>query len=97
MTRPRLTDAEAAAFAEAVYPGYGALKMCGGWNEGEVIRDATAELMRLRRQVARVSDWRHRHGAALVPPMGRANTFGEGMREAKQQVSDILSAGEGES
>ena len=37
----------------------------------------------------RLADWCVQHGAALCPG-ARADTFGEGMREAKRQVRDIL-------
>lgn len=36
--------------------------------------------------------WTHEHGAALCPP--RADTYGDGMRDAKQQVARILERGD---
>jgi hypothetical protein len=68
-----------------------------------IIADAIAELMELRpfwecaRQeniqfrtvIGRLHDWVHTFGAALCP--GRhADTFGEGIHEAKRQVAEIL-------
>lgn len=35
-----------------------------------------------------LGDWTHEHGAALCPR--GADTYGEGMRDAKQQVARIL-------
>lgn len=46
-------------------------------------------------KLARIETWTHRFGAALCPK--RADTYGEGMRDAKQQVSDLLRAALGES
>lgn len=40
--------------------------------------------------IARVSDWTRQHGAALCPTAGSADTFGDGMREAKRQIGHIL-------
>jgi len=38
--------------------------------------------------LARINDWTYQHGAALKPP--GADTYGEGMRNAKRQVADML-------
>lgn len=56
--------------------------------------DASAEEVRKRvsalaRTLSLVSTWRHEHGVALVP--SGADTYGEGMRAAKGQISAILS------
>jgi hypothetical protein len=51
-----------------------------------------ADLAQLRATVARVNEWADRYGASLCP--GGADTFGDGMRAAKEQVKRLLS-GEG--
>lgn len=56
--------------------------------------DATAEEVAARvgemaRTLSLIGTWRHEHGAALKP--SRADTYGDGMRDAKQQVGAILS------
>jgi hypothetical protein len=38
--------------------------------------------------LSRIMEWTHEHGAALCPP--GADTYGEGMRDAKTQVSNII-------
>ena len=53
------------------------------------------ELARLRAAMppeerALLEAWTHQHGAALVPHGGWADTFGDGMRCAKQQVAALL-------
>lgn len=40
--------------------------------------------------LALVAQWTHEHGANLVPR--RVDTYGEGMRDAKEQVGDIITA-----
>jgi len=47
-----------------------------------------AEVERLREALASVETWTHEYGAALKPT--RADTFGDGMREAKAQVGRLL-------
>lgn len=37
-----------------------------------------------------LGDWVLQHGAALKPTAGSADTFGDGMRAAKDQVARIL-------
>ena len=56
--------------------------------------DASAEKITVRvgemaRTLSLIGTWRHEHGAALKP--SRADTYGDGMRDAKQQVGAILS------
>ncbi len=46
------------------------------------------EVERLRAALSRVEQWTHEHGAALVPRVC-ADTYGEGMREAKKQVAAL--------
>lgn len=45
-------------------------------------------LERVEGALARVETWTHEYGASLKPT--RADTFGDGMREAKGQVGRIL-------
>jgi hypothetical protein len=42
-----------------------------------------------RQTLARIEQWARAHGAALNPH-GRADTFGEGVRESKEQVQRLL-------
>lgn len=49
-----------------------------------------AEVARLRDIAGRLSTWTVTCGRALCPPLGSADTFGDGMREAQRQVSNIL-------
>ena len=44
----------------------------------------------LERTVARIETWTREHGAALKPR--GADTYGDGMRDAKEQVRRLLSA-----
>lgn len=37
-----------------------------------------------------IEQWAHAHGGSLCPPPGRADSYGDGMRDAKQRVLDIL-------
>ena len=39
---------------------------------------------------ATIETWTHQYGAALCPPAGVANTYGEGIRAAKTQIEHIL-------
>src|SRR5258708_36564806 len=50
-----------------------------------------AERDALRAQISRVVEWTHQHGEALKPR--RADTYGEGMRDAKAQVSNMITSG----
>ena len=50
------------------------------------------EVRRANAKIDALWTWSDRHGAALCPPAGSADSFGDGMRAAKQQVKDILSA-----
>lgn len=52
-----------------------------------------AEIARLREEVTKIGEWTHRYGSSLCPG-GYADTFGDGMRAAKEQVGRILSARE---
>ena len=66
-----------------------------GWVDSEVIRTAQEAIAALEADDGRallrnrLADWCVQHGAALCPG-ARADTFGEGMREAKRQVRGIL-------
>lgn len=51
--------------------------------------EVVARVEALARTLSLVGTWRHEHGAALVP--SGADTYGEGMRAAKGQISAILS------
>lgn len=42
------------------------------------------------KQIARIQEWTHSFGPTLIPK--NADTFGEGMREAKEQVSRLLAS-----
>ena len=42
-----------------------------------------------KRALGAVWEWTHQYGAALKPP--GADTYGEGMRDAKEQVQRLLS------
>ncbi|MBP9863663.1 MAG: hypothetical protein KBD62_37300 [Kofleriaceae bacterium] len=42
--------------------------------------------------LGRIGDWTHQFGAALCPTAGSADSFGDGMREAKRQVATIVAA-----
>lgn len=50
------------------------------------------ELAELREAAARIAQWTHEHGKALCPTAGSSDTFGDGMRAAKQQVRALLPA-----
>lgn len=40
--------------------------------------------------VARIEAWTHQYGSNLKPFPGMSDTYGDGMRVAKQQVSELL-------
>lgn len=48
-----------------------------------------AEIRKRDFVIGLLGDWTREHGAALCP-RGGADTYGEGMRDAKQQVARIL-------
>jgi hypothetical protein len=52
------------------------------------IHAVEADNERLRGVLGRVIDWTHQYGAALCPGT-RPDTFGEGMREAKEQIKRL--------
>ena len=66
--------------------------------------DLLREVKRLRAEVERehaavaesernrsaIGEWAHRYGEALCPRSGDADSFGDGMRAAKQQVLTLL-------
>lgn len=56
------------------------------------IESARADRAAADRKLALLSEWTRTYGAALQPT--GADTFGEGMRAAKSQVSSILRSGE---
>lgn len=55
--------------------------------EVERERAAVAESERNR---SAIEEWAHRYGEALCPRSGDADSFGDGMRAAKQQVLTLL-------
>jgi len=57
----------------------------------ELLRKVEAERDGLREELGRVLEWTHRYGKMLIPKGG--DTYGEGMRDAKDQVSAILEGG----
>lgn len=60
-------------------------------NEMRAERDqARVRVAELEAALVRVETWTHEHGTALVPR--GADTYGEGKRDAKQEVSRILRA-----
>lgn len=67
-----------------------------GW-AAEYNKRLRAELERVTAErdesLARLREWTLTYGAALCPTAGSADTFGDGMRAAKQQVSAIVAHG----
>lgn len=53
--------------------------------------ECAAEIAHLREYIARLEAWAHEYGDALIPR--GADTYGNGMRDAKAQVAQILNAG----
>jgi hypothetical protein len=53
------------------------------------IEQIRRDLAAIHAVLSRLSEWSMQHGAALCPGH-HADTFGEGMREAKRQVAAIL-------
>jgi hypothetical protein len=49
----------------------------------------------LEAKIGQLIAWTHTHGTALCPP--KVDTYGDGMRDAKQQVSRILNETEQQS
>jgi len=61
--------------------------------DDEVLREMFVEWSRVVDEatvLARIGQWTHEHGTALNPPRARADTYGEGMRDAKRQVAALL-------
>jgi predicted nucleic acid-binding Zn-ribbon protein len=54
----------------------------------EVIDLREAEIARQHKTLGEIAEWSHTFGAALNPP--GANTYGEGKRDAKDEVAAIL-------
>lgn len=54
----------------------------------ELVRDYVEECGRLGTVVGYVAAWTHEYGTALNPP--GADTYGEGKRDAKNEVAAIL-------
>jgi hypothetical protein len=52
------------------------------------IAELERQLAKADRTLAQIVAWTHEHGAALCPP--GADTYGEGMRDAKAQVASML-------
>lgn len=67
-------------------------------DEFDGVRAMGARAVRLMRAAPRnddklrqaLVDWTHRYGSELVPPSGRSDTYGEGMRDAKDWVRKLL-------
>lgn len=55
------------------------------------LADAEERAERAEEALSRIADWTREHGAALKPA-GSADTFGDGMREAKRQVGQMVTA-----
>lgn len=53
--------------------------------------EAMAEVEQLRAALARIAEWTHVYGNALCPH--GADTYGEGMRDAKDQVRNLIKKG----
>lgn len=56
----------------------------------EALRNALARAEKAETVLARVASWAGEYGPALIPK--RADTYGEGVRDAKAQVKGILFA-----
>jgi len=63
----------------------------------DALRETVEEVERLRASIeaseknrSAIEEWAHRYGEALCPRIGDADSFGDGMRAAKQQVLTIL-------
>lgn len=54
--------------------------------------DSNRDVVKLKAKIGQLTSWTHFYGATLCP--SGADTYGEGMRNAKQQVSKILTEGE---
>jgi hypothetical protein len=54
------------------------------------VHDVEEELADLHAKMARLVEWTHQMGASLHPP--GPDSYGEGMRDAKQQVFNIITA-----
>jgi hypothetical protein len=50
----------------------------------ECIKEDTAKTL------ARIEAWTHQYGSNLVPTTGFSDSYGDGMRAAKAQVSELL-------
>jgi len=55
----------------------------------EQLEKTKAEYDDYKAKVSKLEDWTHQHGAALCPP-GGMDTYGNGMRDAKEQVHKML-------
>lgn len=53
-----------------------------------LLADATARAEKAEAVLGIIESWTHTYGAALKPP--RADTYGEGKRDAKNEVATIL-------
>lgn len=56
-------------------------------NEVEALREQLEEKVLM---LHAIEQWGHVHGSSLCPPPGRADSYGDGMRDAKRRVLDIL-------
>lgn len=52
--------------------------------------EVVARVGEMRSVLYLIDTWRHTYGAALKPTAGSADTFGDGMRKAKAEISGIL-------
>jgi len=59
----------------------------------QIVVNLLDEIARMKKAEGRIVEWCHVHGASLCPERyGAADTFGEGMREAKRAVLGVLDA-----
>lgn len=66
-----------------------AIALAAGLGADATAEEVVARVGEMARTLSLIGTWRHEHGAALKP--SRADTYGDGMRGAKQQVGAILS------
>ena len=66
-----------------------AIALAAGLGADATAEEVVARVGEMARTLSLIGTWRHEHGAALKP--SRSDTYGDGMRDAKQQVGAILS------
>lgn len=65
------------------------IALAAGLGADATAAEVAARVGEMARTLSLIGTWRHEHGAALKP--SRADTYGDGMRDAKQQIGAILS------